>query len=70
MAAAPKNLPCPYVLMFRDDGANGRMSHTRTVLSMELESSDWPSGETPRDVTVSWCPRNMYTTDFLRMSHT
>lgn len=46
------------------------MSHVRTVLSIELESSDWPSGETPSDVTVSWCPRNVYTTAFLRMSQT
>jgi len=56
--------------MLRVEEANGRISQVLTVLSMELERSDCPSGDTPRDVIVSWWPRNVYDMAFLRKSQT
>ena len=62
---APSN-----VRMCRSVGANGRISHVRAVVSMESDSNDWLSGDTRRLVTVSRCPYRVYTTAFLRTSHT
>lgn len=51
-------------------GANGRMSHTRSVLSMLLESRCDPSGLRAMPVTVSLWPFRVMATLLLRMSHT
>lgn len=41
-----------------------------TVLSMEFERREVPSGDTEREVIVSWWPIRVYNTDLCRTSHT
>ena len=50
------------MLIRRLEGENARMSHVRTVLSIEFERRDCPSGETLREVIMSWWPRSVYET--------
>mmetsp|Transcript_6200 Transcript_6200/g.13515 ORF Transcript_6200/g.13515 Transcript_6200/m.13515 type:complete len:208 (-) Transcript_6200:519-1142(-) len=52
-------------------GANGRMSHTRSVLSIAFDSRWLPSGLTLRPVMVSLCPcSTRLGSASLRRSHT
>lgn len=59
-----------YMLICLLAGANVRISQVRTVLSIELDRRDCPSGEIPSEVTVSWWPCRVYTIARLRTSHT
>lgn len=59
-----------YVRIRRSAGANGRMSHVRTVESCEFDNNDRLSGESCNEVTVSVWPIRVYVTACLRRSQT